>query len=1149
MNVNQTDLFPERHPARYGDGPPRKRLFLGTYLARAAGDKRLADKVRDRAHEVLLKWAELESAGELQRRKETELRGEFLQDVFGEALGYTFFSEDAGRWNINPEYRLPTGQVDAAIGLFESGRNVPPRALVELKGPTVNLDRDRSARRTPVQQCWDYLNAVPECPWGVICNYVSFRLYHRDKTPRAFELFTLQDLRQEERFAEFHCVFARDGLLRSALGQEARADRLLIDSDTRQRQVGGELYESYHEHRTRLIEHLCAPPHGKPLDAAIRIAQKLLDRIVFVAFCEDRGLLPRDSIGRAWREVAAFARVTNPRWRNFLSLFRSIDEGNAASGVPPYDGGLFKEDPEVDDLQLDDDWATFFKGIGVYDFRDEVNLDVLGHLFEQSINDLERLRISGLFERGAPPTHAPKMGKSADRKRTGVYYTPPEFTEFITRNTVQNVVDRKLDAVAEAHGLTREQAEAAEAGPKPAAFWRACFQALREVRIVDPACGSGAFLIQAYDVMEENYRTVLHNLSLHDGADVESLREAVADTILHDNLFGVDLSEEAVEITRLALWIRSAQAGRTLADLSANVVCGNSLVQDPQVDPRAVDWAERFPHVFSREGAGFDCVIGNPPWERMKLQEREFFDFSAPKIASAVHAATRRRLVRELEEGNPELHERYLRAKAAAERMLDYARSSGRYPLTGKGDVNTYAVFAELARSIVAPAGRVGLLVPSGIATDHTTREFFGNLVESEALIGLYDFENKKPAFPDVHRSFKFSILFFGGQQLRREAADFAFFCRQVEDLEDKRRHVKLTPKDLHLLNPNTRTCPIFRSRRDAELTKGIYRRVPVLVNEGRKEGGNPWGVSFLRMFDQTNDAELFTTADQLREMGFKEKDGRWRKGKGAYLPLYEAKMVQAYDHRAAGVRIEPGNWMRQGQTRATTPVEHQDADFRPEPRWWVAEEHVRRVLGQHERAAYLCFKDVTSPTNMRTMIAAFIPLAGVLNSAPLVLLDQGISESAAACLLANLNSFALDFVARQKVGGVHLNFYIVQQLPVFPPSRYKAKCPWSSRGRLERWISERVLRLTCTSDDMKPLAQAAGFRERVHAWDEEERADLQAELDAAYFILYGLEREDVEYALSTFSGTAHAGAGVFGPAVSDRILKHYDRLREQCRQ
>jgi hypothetical protein len=440
----------------------------------------------------------------------------------------------------------------------------------------------------------------------------------------------------------------------------------------------------------------------------------------------------------------------------------------------------------------------------------------------------------------------------------------------------------------------------------------------------------------------------------------------------------------------------------------------------------------------------------------------------------------------------------------------------------------------------------VGLLVPSGIATDNTTKDFFGELISNDSLTGLYDFENKAPIFPDVHRSYKFCVLLFGGSNCKSAQADFVFFAHQMEDLRERDRHISLSRDDFKRLNPNTLTCPVFRSRRDAEITKAIYRCVPVLVDKTRHEGGNPWGIRFVRMFDQTNDAELFRTARQLEEAGFKRDGPLWKKRKQVFLPLYEAKMVQMYDHRAASVVVDEANWMRQGQTDATTLVQHQNPEYTVKPRWWVEADHVSETLGAAVRPAYIAYKDVTSPTNTRTMIAALIPHVAVLNSAPLILTDGRITETQQGCLLGNLNSVVLDFVARQKVGGLHLNFFIVEQLPAFAPDFYQRRCAWSKREKLAKWIADRVLKLTCVSHDMKPLAEAAKFKPLIHKWDPGERAELQAELDAAFFLLYGVRREDMEYILSTFNGIRKESEGALpGTTTRERILACYDRFWE----
>ncbi|MSR56740.1 MAG: hypothetical protein EXS05_03595 [Planctomycetaceae bacterium] len=836
---------------RLSVSPGRRSLFLMLpRLLRDEAEKAIHRGPRqDRAHEIIKKWVELESQGHLQR-KETSLDADFLLEVFNQALGYQVQTDSPEGYCLDRNFTVPgVGTADGALGRFAHGQTPAPVAVIELKGADTDLDRDRFNGRTPVQQCWDYLNALPQCPWGIVSNYKEIRLYHRNRTQLSCEKFTLQQLREPARFRQFYCVFERGGLIGGTAGHTPTALRLVEETENRQREVGDELYEYYSTSRLRLIEHLQSEK-GKSRQQAIHIAQKLIDRIIFVAFCEDRDLIPDKSINRTYSTIPPFTKVTNPRWRNFLGLFHAMNEGHNELLYMDngFNGGLFKYDAEVDDLQLGDEWTHFFRGIGEYDFRDEVNVDLLGHLFERSVSELERLRSGPLFAaKGvkAPSGDEPRMPKSRERKTFGTYYTPPELTQFLVERALTPLIDELFESIREKHGLQNHDLDVEDPDPALGAYWRDCFDALSTLKVCDPACGSGAFLIQAYDVLELRYRFAVDQIVKHAGVTAESLVALIPDRIVADNIYGVDLSEQSVEITQLALWLRTARRGRTLADLSGNIVWGNSLVTDPAVHPKAIDWPATFPGVFGRtDRAGFDCVVGNPPWERIKLQEREFFSFSAPKIAAAVSAAERRRLIGELEATLPELYREYLEAQTTAEKTLAHVRESGRYPLTGKGDINFYVLFAELAKKIVAPRGRVGLLVPSGIATDSTTREFFAELVESKALICLFDFENRLKIFPDVDGRFKFCTLVFGGSQIKTASVDFAFFAHRVEDLEDKDRHIRLSSKDLQMVNPNSRTCPIFRTRRDAELTKAIYRRVPILIDQNRREGGNPLGYS-----------------------------------------------------------------------------------------------------------------------------------------------------------------------------------------------------------------------------------------------------------------------------------------------------------------
>ena len=407
-----------------------------------------------------------------------------------------------------------------------------------------------------------------------------------------------------------------------------------------------------------------------------------------------------------------------------------------------------------------------------------------------------------------------------------------------------------------------------------------------------------------------------------------------------------------------------------------------------------------------------------------------------------------------------------------------------------------------------------------------TTKDFFAAVADTNRLIRLYDFENKKAFFPDVHASYRFCILNFAGKAVATDNADFVFFAHQVEELEDRRRHVVMSSDDIRLLNPNTRTCPLFASQRDADITKAIYRRVPVLIDHNRTgPTGNAWNVKFKQgLFNQTTDSHLFREPDKLKAEGFKLKKNYWIKGKQVYVPLYEAKMFRPYDHRFGTVFEDTSNWINQGQTTETTQVQHQNPEHLVFPRWWVLQTIVEDCLSETPHPALIGFRDVTRATDTRTFLATMIPRVGATNKIPLLVSTTPLVRQ--LCLLANLNSIPLDFCTKQKFGGISLNFFIVEQLPVLSPDTYDKPCPWDRRTKLETWISERVLKLTCTAEDMLPLAEACHFMSgsfqseyggRLNKWDEAERAELMAELDAAFFLLYGISRDDVEYILSTF--------------------------------
>jgi hypothetical protein len=264
-------------------------------------------------------------------------------------------------------------------------------------------------------------------------------------------------------------------------------------------------------------------------------------------------------------------------------------------------------------------------------------------------------------------------------------------------------------------------------------------------------------------------------------------------------------------------------------------------------------WPLEFPEVFAQ--GGFDVMLSNPPWERIKLQEQEFFAARDPRIGTAANKAARSRLIPELIQKNPALHAEFIAAVHATDCVSKFLRQSNRFPLTAVGDINTCAVFAETIRHLLAANGRAGIILPTGIATDATCQEFFADINRRGALASLFDFENRDGLFPAVDSRFKFVAITLrgagtnlsagAGNELRDApavstlAADFAFFLTKTEHLRDRRRRFTLTTEDLNLFNPNTRTCPVFRTRTDAELTRNIYDYVPMLVKKGGTKTGN----------------------------------------------------------------------------------------------------------------------------------------------------------------------------------------------------------------------------------------------------------------------------------------------------------------------
>ena len=529
-------------------------------------------------------------------------------------------------------------------------------------------------------------------------------------------------------------------------------------------------------------------------------------------------------------------------------------------------------------------------------------------------------------------------------------------------------------------------------------------------------------------------------------------------------------------------------------------------------------WPLEFPDVF--EQGGFDAMLGNPPWERIKLQEQEYFATRSPAIADAPNKAARERLIKELVNNQPQVFREFKEALHAAEAQSKYMRESGRFPLTARGDINTYSIFSEHFDSQINKNGRAGIIVPTGIATDDGNKAFFGLLVEENRLVTLFDFENTKKIFQGVHSGYKFSLLTIAGADIGNLKQRFGFQLTDVEHLQDKLRVFVLGKDDFLKLNPNTKTCPVFRTSKDAELTASIYNRVPILLNE--KEGTNPWKM-FIRqgLYHMTNDNNAGHIKSKLQN-DFLEP-----------IDLYEAKMMFQYDNHFANFIQGEFNYVDEKSSTMLSlgeyVVEKRELQERLDYLKW-------------KRKWFFIYRNITKANQERTIIAAIVPLLAPVFSCRVLFSE--LETLKISFLMGQFNSVILDYFARQKVGGTNLSDYYTKQFPVLSPDIFD--------GKDLHFIIPRVLELTYTSWDIKSFADDVwneadddlrGVIMKLLAentsvtgghkyepptwlehdkqvklapfkWDENRRAVLKAELDAYYAKLYGLTEEELRYIL-----------------------------------
>lgn len=855
-----------------------------------------------------------------------------------------------------------------------------------------------------------------------------------------------------------------------------------------------------------------------------------------------------------------------------------------------------------------------------------------------------------------------------DRKKSGSYYTPSDLIALVLDEALDPLIDEAIRA----------------ADPE---------RALLDLTVVDPACGSGHFVVAAARRIASALATVRTGETEPTPA---ALRAATAD-VIERCVYGVDLNDLAIEITKVALWLEAFDADRPFPFLDAHFRVGNALLgttpellrhnipdtafvalgdddkdwtkklkarnkserkadQDQltlsfgaetlnvetsqftkaahdadtgtvasvaalraradawrrlEADPdlvaaklvadawcaafvqpktgatasgqgithatvralsetpesvpdtvvsqinalarqyRFFHWHLEFPGIFTvpDDGSadpgtgwtgGFSCVVGNPPWERVKIQDKEFFgNASRPDIEGASTAAIRKKMIDNLVDTDPDLHRAYLAALRQSDGTAHLLLKSGRYPFTGQGDVNTYSVFAETMRTVTNPTGTAGIITPTGLATDKTTAPFFADTLSSHRLYAFYDFDNEAKIFRDVHHAYRFAVTTMTGTQRTVPRTKFAFLNRHVSDVPEKR--FQLAADEVLALNPNTGTLPMFRSRKDADITLGIYSRHPVLIRDGDPDG-NPWGLSFATIFHMANDSENFHTAEDLADSEF--NGWSYTRGNKEYVPLYEAKMLSHFDHRFSTYKDATQAQLNVGSLPRLTDEQHDDPDLEPLARYWVERKELTAKIGERwDRGWLMGWRKISSTGNERTFVPFAFPRAAAGDTCLLWLPDV---PSNGVLLGAIAASLIFDYAVRQKFAGSNMQYFIVKQIACPPPDQFHAAAPWRHSASLARWLTPYLLELQYTSRRIKPYAEDLGDAGPPFQWDTERRALLRADLDAGFLHIYGLDRNDAEHVLDSFPVVRKYEERDFGEFRTKRlVLDSYDRMAE----
>lgn len=1351
----------------------------------------------------------------------------FIEDFFTKALNYDSFIHSSGKTIKDRKYPVTLyAAKDVPIII------APYTFTLDEADGRFTVEGVTSRKKSAFSLAQLFLNASGECTWAFATNGLELRLLRdSDSLVRpSFLSFDIESILNDSRYPDFVALWYLIHSSRVNIWEAWRQEG--ITNGTRVREglrdgvtnallhLGAGFLQTEGEGNNALLNAL---KDGKQADGVsytqmdfYKALLREVYRFLFLSTIEERNLLFAHTedeaqltpelrkAHRIYREGYSIHRLAEKSrrilsndkysdiWHGIQVVFKALQKGNEALDLSPI-GGLFRQDqcPLLDACNIDNEhllkairclrWCYINGKLTFTDYRN-MGTEEFGSVYESLLELVPRVDLTaksfsfvGIGDENGIDEEGSTTGNA--RKTSGSYYTNAELVNSLIKSALEPGLMGKIERAEEMAKKRNEEMDYEKT--------------ILSFSVVDPACGSGHFLLAAARrIAEVLVEKRLEKMS--DAAPSQALYRKALRDVITNCIYGVDLNEMAVELTRTALWLEGYESGKPLEFLSHHIKCGNSLVgvydlnvlnngipdaaytalsgdekdvaleakkinekerkelcvkadkngkvyrasyfdfgDNPQnvqkslallmakisftgndtledeekkeklynellqneeyvllktaadlytatffvkkdkdnelkipstkdlfdikrklpedsakkgIREEAVNiskqykffhWKIEFPEIFQR-GTGFDCVLGNPPWDRVKLAEKEFFASRAPLIAEAKNKSARDKMILALKDSGQaferELYESFITALHSAESTSVFVHANEktyadcRYALTGCGDVNMYALFAELIYTMIDTFGTAGFIVPSGIATDDGTKAYFGKIATSGLLKSLYDFENSQGIFPNVHRSFKFSLITLAPKD---GMSDFAFFLHNLNELEDSRRHFTMTPEDFDLINPNTHTCPVFRSEEDAKLAKKIYKKAGVFVNENDEENGNPWKIKFSTMFHMSNDSGLFVGAELLKRV---QGDGHAElvSASGSrYLPLYEAKLMHQFDHR--------WNTFVNGSPVDVSPEQKSDPDFSVTPQYYVPytetvlratsldlkivqalreaiasaslskqavgertttvgersrTEKLRSLVAEKTGAAgdlfvnentdgidwqkvyasedlskavfevaeKLCpkylmgWRDITGAVNERTYLLTVIPFCGAGNTLQLAYFNNSIEIIKQACFIANADSLIVDYCAKFKIGGNHMNMFVTKQLPVLPPSAYHEAAL--------SFIVPRVMALTYTANDMTEWAKALwtdsspAMRQKMlelngksrefsqensgstlacgpYIYDDAKRSVLKAELDAYFARLYGLTRTELQYILDP-----HSVMGEDYPSETFRVLK-----------